>query len=137
MTAITRPADPADVNFILNSFLKSLRGYPAFEYVPNEIYYPAQKRILESHLRASQPIVLCNSEFPDQIFGYVLGVPNECTHFVYVKYPYRQFGFAKQLLEAMHPQLYTKTLKATYICRNWPALTNKFNHIHCPFVSAA
>lgn len=128
-----RPADPADLNFIMNSFLRSLRGYPGLKNVPNEIYYPEQSRRLEGLLRSSQTLVLCNSEIPDQIYGYVIAKPNRETHFVYVKFTYRKFGLARKLLEAIHPQLYKKTIIATHTCRNWDEVSAKFRHIHNPF----
>lgn len=133
MQAITRLADPSDLNFILNSFLKSLRAYPAFEHIPNDIYYVEQKIVLESYIMASRPIILCNSEDPDQIFGYIIGVPNVCTNFVYVKYPYRKFGFAKRLLLTLHTDELKSPLKASYTCRNWGLLSKKFNHVYSPY----
>ncbi len=136
MHPMTRLADVADLNFILNSFLKSLRAYPAFQHVPNDIYYYEQKRVLEQHLQAARPLILCNSEFPDQIFGYIIAVPDKVTYFIYIKYPYRQFGFAKRLLAEMHPNLGKKSIKASYVCRNWTELATKFNHIHSPFGGA-
>ncbi len=128
-----RPADASDVNFIMNSFLKSLRGYPGLRNVPNEIYYYEQTKALEALLRSSETLILCNPEVPDQIYGYIIAKPNKETHFVYVKYTYRKFGLARKLLEAAHPLLYKKTLKATYTCRNWPEVSAKFRHIHNPY----
>ena len=133
MQAVTRLADSNDINFILNSFLRSMRPYPAFQFVPNEIYYTEQKKVLEGYMRANRPLILCSSEFPDQIFGYIIGVPNDTTHFVYIKYTYRQFGFAKRLMEEFHPDLYNKTIACTYTCRNWQAVSTKFKLIHNPF----
>lgn len=133
MRAVTRSADPADLNFILNSFLRSLRGYPSLRHVPNEVYYPEQKRVLEQYFKTSQIRVMCNSEIPDQIFGYIIGVPDQDTHFVYIKYPYRRFGFAKRLLEELHPSLYTKAIRASYTCRNWDDVSAKFKHLYNPY----
>lgn len=129
-----RQADPADLNFIMNSFLKSLRGYPGLKDVPNEIYYYEQSKRLESLLRSSQTLVMCNPEMPDQIYWYVIAVPNKETHFVYVKFTYRKFGLARKLLEAVHPLLYKKTIMATHTCRNWPEVSAKFRHIHNPLI---
>ena len=129
----TRPADPSDINFILNSFLRSLRSYPALKHVPNELYYYEQTRVVEKLLKESITLILCNPEIPDQIYGYIIANPNEETHFVYVKYTYRKFGFARKLLEAAHPLLYKKTLRASYTCRNWPEVSAKFRHIHSPY----
>jgi hypothetical protein len=133
MQAITRLADPSDLNFILNSFLKSLRAYPAFEHIPNDIYYVEQKRVLEEFITAGRPIILCNSEDPDQIFGYIIGVPNVCTNFVYIKYPYRKFGFAKRLLLTLHTDWLRSPVKASYTCRNWGILSKKFSHVYSPY----
>jgi GNAT superfamily N-acetyltransferase len=132
-----RPAEPTDLNFIINSFLRSLRGYPGLKSMPNELYYYEQTKKLDGLIRASKVLVSCNPEIPDQIYGYVIGVPNKETHFVYVKFTYRKFGLARKLMEALHPQLYNKTLVATHTCRNWEEVSAKFRHIHNPFVEAA
>jgi len=133
MRAVTRLADPSDLNFILNSFLKSLRAYPAFEHIPNDIYYVEQKIVLEEYISANRPIILCNSEDPDQIFGYIIGSTNKCTNFVYIKYPYRRFGFGTRLMLTLHPDILGKPIKASYTCRNWGVLSEKFNHVYSPF----
>ena len=133
MIPIIRPAEPSDLNFILNSFLRSLRAYPPLKHVSNEVYYPSQKTVLERHLMNSHTLVLCNPEDPAHIFGYVIGNPDRDTVFIYVKYTYRKFGFARRLMEALHPSLYNKTLDATYTCRNWPEVSAKFRHVHCPY----
>ena len=131
-----RHAEPADLNFIMNSFLRSLRGSPGLKSIPNEIYYYEQSRRLENLLRSSTTLVACNPELPDQIYGYVIGTPNKETHFIYIKFTYRKLGLARKLLEAFHPQLYKKTLVATHTCRNWSEVSAKFRHIHNPFVEA-
>jgi hypothetical protein len=133
MQPVTRPADPSDLNFILNSFLKSMRSYPAYQHVPNEVYYSEQKKVLEQLIMSARPKILCNSEEPDQIFGYIIAQPDVETHFIYVKYPFRHMNFAQRLLEETHPNLYTKQIKASYVCRNWEKVAKKFNHIHNPF----
>jgi hypothetical protein len=133
MEAVTRLADPNDLNFILNSFLRSMRSYPEFQLVPNEIYYPEQKKVLERYMRANRPLVLCNSEFPDQIFGYIIGEKNLSIQFIYVKYTYRRFGFAKRLAAELHPDLGEKTIETPYACRNWSAVSTKFKLVHNPF----
>lgn len=137
MRAIVRDLEATDINFILNSFLRSLRGYPSLKDTPNELYYPHQKKVIEHFIRNRLILVLCNSELPDQIFGYVIGDPNKETNFVYVKYPYRKLGFGKRLLETLHSDMYKKTLVASYTCRSWPEVSAKFRHIHNPFMETA
>ena len=134
MIPAIRHVDEADLNFIFNSFLRSLRGYPEFAQVSNEDYYSGQKLELEQYLRSHTTLVLCNPEDPGHIFGYIIALPDEATIFVYVKYTYRKFGFAKLLLEAAHPSLYNKTIKAAYTCRNWAAVSTKFRHLFNPYI---
>lgn len=136
MIPIIRHIEGADINFVLNSFLRSLRGHPNFKHIPNEVYYPEQKITLDRYLRSCDTLILCNPEVPDQIFGYVIGRPNTETVFIYVKYPYRKFGFAKRLLETLHSDLYTKTLRAAYTCRNWNEVSAKIRHIYHPYTGA-
>jgi len=134
MKPVIRPIEASDINFIFNSFLRSLRGHPEFAHVSNEDYYPGQKAQLEKHLKTAQTLVLCNSEDPGHLFGYIIAKPDEETVFVYIKYTYRKFGFAKLLLEAIHPSLYAKTIAAAYTCRNWRAVSVKFRHVFNPYV---
>jgi GNAT superfamily N-acetyltransferase len=133
MRAIVRKADPADMNFILNSFLRSQRSNKRFENVINEIYFPEQTRVMHSMLRGSKVLVICNSEHPDHLFGYVVGSPDKTTHFIYVKHPYRKMGLGRKLMEHLHPSLYKKTLQASYSCPGWPELSSKFRHLFNPY----
>jgi hypothetical protein len=126
--------DETDLNFIFNSFLRSLRSYPEFGQISNEDYYAGQKKELEKYLRTAETRVLCNPDDPSHIFGYVIGVPDQETIFIYVKYTYRKFGFAKLLLENLHPNLYTAPIKAAYLCRNWPEVSAKFKHLFNPYI---
>lgn len=136
MIPIIRQIEGADLNFVLNSFLRSLRGHPNLRHIPNEVYYPEQKLTLDRYIRSCHTLVMCNPEVPDQIFGYVIGTPNIETVFVYVKYPYRKFGFAKRLLETLHPALYTTTIKAAYTCRGWAEASAQFRHIYHPYTGS-
>ncbi len=133
MKAVIRKADKSDLNFILNSFLRSQRSNKRFENVVNELYFPEQSRILQELLMGSKTYILCNSEHPDHLFGYIIGVPDKLTHFVYIKYPYRKTGFGRKLMEYMHPSLYQKTLQASYSCVGWSDLSAKFRHLYNPF----
>ena len=134
MRAIIREIDPGDINFVLNSFMRSLRNYPAYKNVPNEVYYPHQKKVLGHLLKNKTVLVLCNSELPDQIFGYIIGSKNIETNYVYIKYPYRKFGFATKLMHALHPDLGNRTLIASYTCRDWPTISQKYRHVYNPFM---
>jgi hypothetical protein len=133
MQAIVRKADRADLNFILNSFLRSQRSNKRFENIVNELYFPEQTKVLQQLLRSSKTLVLCNSEHPDHLFGYVIGMPDKVTHFIYMKFPYRKMGYGRKLIEAMHPQLYKKTIEASYSCPGWPELSAKFRHLYNPY----
>jgi len=133
MTPITRPVEPSDLNFILNSFLKSMRAYPEFQHIPNQVYYPALKNELINALSENSSIVLCNSEDPDQIFGYVIFTPDVSTYFIYVKYPYRQLGMARRLLMRAHPNLIQHPISATFTMKNWDIVSRKFNLVHNPY----
>lgn len=130
MIPMIRSADPADLNFIINSHLRSMRTHPAFKRIPNEKYFTKQKEVLRDHLIAQKTLVLCNPEDRGHIFGYVIGVPDERTFFIYIKHTYRKFGLAKRLLEALHPNLMAVTIKAAYKSKNWAAVSVKFRHIH-------
>lgn len=100
-----RPPDLTDKNFIFNSWLKSYRKSEFAKAQCNAVYFDNYKKIVERILRKSLIIVACNPEDYMQVYGYIvyeeLPGNNLLAHYIYVKFPYRKFGVATQLIAAV------------------------------------
>ena len=99
-----RAPDVSDKSFIFNSWLKSFRNSPFAKPMPNEPYYKNHKQIIEKLLKKSKVLIAANPSDPLQIFGYIvyeeLG-DVKILHYVYVKYSFRKFGIAKNMVNSI------------------------------------
>ena len=89
----------ADTNFVLNSWLKSYKDSAPLENIPQGIYYTEYKKTVQKRLEEGRTVMCVNPEDLDQIFGYVCFESPQVLHYIYIKYPYRKLGFAKQLYD--------------------------------------
>lgn len=93
-----------DENFILNSWLKSARKHTEFYSVSNEIYFKEYAVIIQNYLTSCECFVLCDLLDQNNIYGYIVfDSEKKLIHFVYIKFPFRKFGFAKKLFELVAP----------------------------------
>lgn len=100
------------VPWIFNTILEHCRGKyrggwpysgaPFAQGIPNDIYYRYHHRVIEQLLKESSVMVLVNSENPDQFVGYSViqsQPPAMLVHFLFVKAPFRNQGWAKMFLD--------------------------------------
>lgn len=98
-----RGAEEGDLNFILNSWMKSYQGVK--RNIRPDMYFLGQQRLIGALAQTSDLIISCDGK-PGQshfIYGYICGkmdaARNELLlHYVYVKQGYRTVGVAKDLL---------------------------------------
>lgn len=97
-----RQGRKADVRFITNSWLKSYRDSWAVKGCPNDLYYKYQHKVIEALLPSSGVLVLCDTQDEDHIVGWMVYQRAHglvLVHYLYVKYPFRKHGFARQMVE--------------------------------------
>lgn len=111
---------PSDINFILNSWLKSYRNSKKTKKMTNDEYYTKQSKLIFELLQSSQIRVACNPEDIKQIFGYIVYEVSGVVHFAYTKQVYRKFGVLKALL--VQANLYNKPI----VCTHWLSKCKEF-----------
>lgn len=101
-----RVATVDDEPFFYNSWLESYRKHsPAVRSIPRNMYYEGQHEVIEKVLKRSGTVCLiaCSKEDSNQILGYLIYEKlgqDLVFHWVYVKYPFREFGIARELERA-------------------------------------
>lgn len=98
-----RAASQEDVAFIFNSWLKSYRNSHFSRYIDNTVYYSEHHKLIERLVSDNQVLIACNTEDPNQLYGYICAgrVDNFLVvHYIYVKHSFRNLGIGKQLLNA-------------------------------------
>lgn len=96
---VVRAARPTDANFIFSTWLRDLRkadGGP----LPDDLWFPAHRELINRVLGDTQTVclVVCPSDEPDEILGYIVAEPNEVLWWVYLKPRYRSKHRLLQLL---------------------------------------
>lgn len=109
-----RPAQPDDINFILNSWLKVMRAEIP-NNCPNEIFYRIHKERIMKTLQRALVTIAANPEDESQIFGYMVWEHPETIHFAFVKSPFRRLKIFQRLLDNV---LGTKKF-CTYTQHTW------------------
>jgi hypothetical protein len=97
-TVSYRPATPADMPLIMDSWLKSWRVSPWAGIIPNNTFYPLTRGVIEHIvMRGAEFEVACSEQKPDLIFGWICReqtneqTPIAVIHFLYVKDPYLKY----------------------------------------------
>lgn len=117
-----RSLHKADIPFIKNAWMKSLRDNKPFSLMRTEDYYRHQSKICDEILQSADSIVACLDTDEDEILGFcVLEAYQKSMllHFVFVKNCYRKFGIGTELLQQAkresdpYPMIYTTRTHAT------------------------
>ena len=131
---VLREATPADMPFVLHSYLKSYREAPLNKMINTKEYYKVHGDWVNSCILEpfSRIVLAVNPESPDQIYGYVwyfdLG-DRKFVNWLYIKQPFRRFGVASLLLNQF------KGVAGTYYTHfndNW-ALFRSYNARYLPW----
>lgn len=127
---VIRKAKHGDLNFILNSWLKSYKPSPANYRVPDAIYFARQADVIKKLLERSQILLAVSPEDDDQIFAYVVGEPSSSPpilHWIFTKYDFRHFGIADRLVRELVGQqsemvLFSHITRSEWLDRWWDKL---------------
>jgi len=97
-----REMNADETNFILSSWLKSLRAHSVyFGAVPDQIYYEAHGESIKATLECSNVLVVTPRDSPDIVVGYLVYENRSdkyvILHYCYVKNSFRRMGIAKLL----------------------------------------
>lgn len=103
-----RPAGPADLGFVLNSWLKCLanKKCPDFHGCPHEIFYPRMESLAKHLLTVKECYCVVTTHDPAYIVGWVcferLGEGLNVIHFAYVKQVYRRMGILRSMVDGLN-----------------------------------
>ena len=126
---------PNDLNFILNSYLKSYRNSPETKDIVNGIYFSDYRDRIALLLQSSEVTVICAEDDEDHIIGYAvhrLIGDWPLIHYVYVKHPFRGMKMATTMLETLYPEFGHRMSVVSHMPKNWKKLKDKFNLIYNP-----
>ncbi len=100
-----REPKPSDLNFILDSWLKSWRVSRYSGTVTNNLYFTTQRSTIEGLIgRGATFIIACPDTKPDVILGWACGeIKDGATvlHYAYVKDPFLGRGIEWDLIKAL------------------------------------
>lgn len=97
-----RPFKPDDIAFCRDSFYKGAASAHDYVGMDQNIIKPGLRARFDRFMRYATITIACDLEHDEPLLGWV-AVTNLPTHsivwWVYVKSGYRNFGFARQLIE--------------------------------------
>lgn len=118
MNIIYRAPTQGDLNFILDSWLKSYRQSDFASFVPNKLYFEYHKLIVQDILKRSQILMISDPEDSNHVYGYVVFEQfngYNILHYLYIKYTYRNLGFAKAALQVAFPDFLQTEIHLTHL----------------------
>lgn len=104
---IYRPAEPAELDFILDSWLKSYRTSPWAGVVRNHRYHEETRGTIEDLLGRGAKLTVASAPDTGRVLGWVCHESKQdvlVIHYIYVKDPFRKLGVGKSLIESLNPQ---------------------------------
>lgn len=124
-----------DLNFILNSWLKSFRNSSFGSPQCNAVYYKNQQLLIKALLSQNLITVACSEQDDNHIYGYCVFnyLPGDilCIHYLYTKFSFRKMGIARRIVDSIQkvdmPVLYTHHTKFAEL------LKNKLSIIYDPY----
>jgi len=94
---LIRPPEPADINFLLSTFLKGLfYGSKFFGMIDQEAYFTNYEKFIKQLMIKSTVQIACLADDKDVILAYCIYKDN-VIHFSFTKKSYRKLGIAKLL----------------------------------------
>jgi hypothetical protein len=120
LNIMLRAPTPDDTNFVIKSWMESSHASDFAVYIPDDIWYDKHKKVITNLIERSLISVLCDTEDPTHMLGFTVYEIIEdvlILHFLYIKYPYRNFGFSKQILQSIYPKFKEQDFFITHIDR--------------------
>ncbi len=95
-----RAMQGSDLNYIRNSWI---RNYQPFAKVSSGIFTRNHPRIIDELLssRSASTVVACTGDDPMVVHGWACGETDGPLHWVFVPYPLRGRGIARELIKAV------------------------------------
>lgn len=107
MKPLIRSAKESDKHFILSTWLRAYYDLMnSFHKPPHEVYFNHHQTIIKKLLQENHTYIVCSSDDSDQIMSYMTA-NKDTLHFIYTKNVFRNLGFARMLLNIVHPKFYT------------------------------
>lgn len=139
MKCSMRETTAEDLPFIFNSWLKSFRFNEDASRMSNGVYFGYFKELVTGLLESSSIVVACNPDDSTQIYGYAVYDHKEdidlfVLHYIYVKYPFRNLGIGKRILETVHKELGIEPFVCTFASRVFDNLKEQYLITYNPFL---
>lgn len=101
-----RAAEKDELNFVLHSWLRSLRSASHYHRkIPSKTFYDSHAKIIEGILERGHCLVVNPINLAKIIVGYIIWEHGDdetvILHYVYVKESYRKMGLSKFLIETV------------------------------------
>lgn len=133
-----RQFQESDLSFILPTWIKELHRTIPYNFIPNDIFFPYQKKLILNLISSSQVIICHIEDSPDDLVGYLVARPYNLTsiilHHAHVKGIFRRMGISKELLAELDPNYKTKNIVCSHYFHLFPKLRNKYNLIFDPTI---
>lgn len=109
MTISIRDAQPADIKFVVSSWVAATRHLPRKTPIPDDAWWPTMYPLIERQLQRSdvRTLVAADPDSADHVadlFGFIVAIPRvspAVVMFCYVKEAYRRAGIGRRLMFAM------------------------------------
>jgi len=107
-----------DRNFILATWMRSLRAAPCYRFIPSNAFYSRLESVIWRILASHDVRVACFKDEPAHIVGWVCGTKH-FLDFIYVKRHSRRCGLTARLIDDLG-------LTAPIRCTFWTASAERF-----------
>lgn len=130
---VVRPADPGDLSFVMDTWLRSF--YPTLQRQERKSdFYGFQRLLVTKLLQDSVVLVLHPATDRHLIIGWIAFTADLDLHFLYVRQRYRGLGFARRLFSHVAADGKGQTVYATHLTPDGAAWKAKFSNTEIHYV---
>jgi hypothetical protein len=131
-----RRAEDSDISFVYNSWLKNYKESPDNKIFGSS-YYLFQKHLIRDILDRASILLVCDEKDSWHIYSYIVyEIVGDIfiIHWVYTKGPFREFGFARSLIETIRVENIglDDEVVITHRGKFYKFVSDKIKHIYKP-----
>ena len=100
-----RAAEESDLNFVIHSWLRSLRSYePFYHSMVSGTYYKEHRKLINKALDRGHCLVVTPRNQPQILASYIVWenqAQDTIVHYIYTKNEYRKMGIGSLLMDTI------------------------------------
>jgi len=137
--AFRRYDESTDQGLVMACWARQIRKLAPFKHMTPVEFNDHVKRVIVPMVESFPPLIACEGDHPEQIFGYACGHVNNGVpflHFAYVRSTWRRQGIGGELLKTLFPNFRNIRIQCSHFGRSSRYLADRWKLVLNPYIVA-